>query len=1086
MKRFLGLLLALLLILPVLGMKTEAANYGQCGENLTWRFESDTGTLVISGIGAMYSYRVSTDTDPYGNPPWKNLPVTSVRIGENVTALGPYAFWGLGELTEFTVPEGFTSIPNGTFGYCSSLTKVVIPESVKSIGSMAFEGCTSLTSFVVPDGDTAIGYATFSGCSALQSITIPTSVTSIGDDAFFGCDSLTDVYYDGSGADWDKITIGGWNEPLINAAKHYVGVSAPVAAVLESVTTDAPVISWTEVPGAEGYAVYRSQYQYNNFQCIATLTETTYTDHEAVVSSNNYYKVSAYDADTDTYSEASNVVKCFRKMARPTDNVCGDDLTWSFDEATGLLTVTGSGDMHDYIVYDENYKHISVAPWGELPVKAVSLPLGLTSIGEGAFRDCVGLTEVTIPATVTRLGEYAFSGCTGLKEVILPDSVVDLSGQWVFQGCSSLEYVRIPDHIEFMGISFFAGCTALEEIRLPSALKRMDGAGFNGCTALKRIEIPESVVSLGSSAFQKCSSLTEIRIPESMSYIDMYTFRYCTNLKRIHLPVTVTKINESAFYACDSLTDIWYQGNPEMKAQITISGGNLELKNAVWHYVYSDALPAPQIVVENNDTGGLNVRWESIPDSVGFEVAVATSPDGEFRVMAPTSTGRVGSYVIFRYNKLDLGVAYYFRARALDAEAKAGSDWSNVASGYRKLKINAPSVQQSCNGENIISWKAVENAVGYELWRAPTAEPDNCKKLITTTELSCTDSNADQKTSYNYQVVALHEDPNSNSEPSEKIAAYASKRPPHSYSEWVLVSEPSLGLAGEERRECIACGSVETRQLEVLVPKAPVVKISGNADTGKPKLSWKAVAGADLYRIYRAAGTSGSYSYYKSTRSTEFTDTGAKVGTNYFYKVLARSEKTSQNSKYSNVVNRVCDLTRPVMKLKVDTASGKPKITFEKVSGAEKYYIVRSTSKSGTYSKVATVSGTSYIDKTAKAGTNYYYKVKALHAKDAADSAYSEVTNRVCDLAKPVVSITLKSGDPRILWETVAGAEKYYVYRSASKDGTYTQVYTAKTARSYTDSSAKSGKTYYYKVMAVHSNSAANSAYSSVKSITTK
>ena len=161
-------------------------------------------------------------------------------------------------------------------------------------------------------------------------------------------------------------------------------------------------------------------------------------------------------------------------------------------------------------------------------------------------------------------------------------------------------------------------------------------------------------------------------------------------------------------------------------------------------------------------------------------------------------------------------------------------------------------------------------------------------------------------------------------------------------------------------------------------------------------------------------------------------------------------------------------------------------MTWEKISGAEKYYIVRATSEKGTYSKVATVTGTSYIDKETKAGKTYYYKVKALHEKDAADSAYSAVTSRVCDLKKPVVTIFLKDGDPRIKWDAITGAVKYEVYRATSSTGTYKLVKTTKTSTSYTDTAATAGKTYYYKVRAIHENSSANSAYSTVKYIKAK
>ena len=292
----------------------------------------------------------------------------------------------------------------------------------------------------------------------------------------------------------------------------------------------------------------------------------------------------------------------------------------------------------------------------------------------------------------------------------------------------------------------------------------------------------------------------------------------------------------------------------------------------------------------------------------------------------------------------------------------------------------------------------------------------------------------------------------------------------------------------ETEREKIEIGEKNGRLLnadwhynKAISLNAPEVTALNSAGSGKPRLSWEAVEEASEYRIYRATSKTGAFKYLATTTAISYTDKDIRVGNNHYYKVKARGE--SGESFFSTVVNRCCDLKCPVVTLKVDTASGKPKVTFEKISGAEKYYIVRSTSEKGTYSKLATITGTTYIDKTAKAGKTYYYKVKALHAKDAADSAYSKVTSRVCDLKKPVVTIFLKDGDPRIKWDAITGAEKYQIYRATSKDGEYTLVKTTKTSTSYTDTDVKAGKTYYYKVRAIHEIEAANSAFSTVKYI---
>ena len=110
--------------------------------------------------------------------------LTRVTIGDSVTTIGERAFNGCNSLTSVTIGDSVTTIGENAFRNCSSLTSITVPDSVTSIGEYAFLGCISLTSITVPDSVTSIGEGAFRYCSRLASITIPDSVTSIGEYAF--------------------------------------------------------------------------------------------------------------------------------------------------------------------------------------------------------------------------------------------------------------------------------------------------------------------------------------------------------------------------------------------------------------------------------------------------------------------------------------------------------------------------------------------------------------------------------------------------------------------------------------------------------------------------------------------------------------------------------------------------------------------------------------------------------------------------------------------------------------------------------------------------------------------------------------
>ena len=143
--------------------------------------------------------------------------LTSVTIPDSVTNIGSAAFYQCSGLTSVTIPNSVTSIGSDAFEFCSRLTSVTIPNSVTNIGSYAFLFCSGLTNLTIGTSVTSIGSSAFSRCSGLTSVTVPNSVTSIGNNAFHYCSGLKTVCFLGNapGAGIDSTVFDGDNAATV-------------------------------------------------------------------------------------------------------------------------------------------------------------------------------------------------------------------------------------------------------------------------------------------------------------------------------------------------------------------------------------------------------------------------------------------------------------------------------------------------------------------------------------------------------------------------------------------------------------------------------------------------------------------------------------------------------------------------------------------------------------------------------------------------------------------------------------------------------------------------------------------------------
>ena len=238
--------------------------------------------------------------------------------------------------------------------------------------------------------------------------------------------------------------------------------------------------------------------------------------------------------------------------------------SYAFYDCYSLTSITVSDNNKYYksidgVLFDKNVQKIIAYPCSKSS-NYYTIPDSITSIGDGAFRDCYSLNSITIPDSVTSIGDYTFFYCYSLTSITvsdnnkyyksidgvlfdnnvqkiiaypcgkssnyytIPDSVTSI-GSFAFEGCSNLNSITIPDSITSIGNFAFYGCSGLTSITVSGNnkyYKSIDGVLFDKnvqkiiaypCSKSSNYyTIPDSVTSIGDGAFRECSSLTEIHI----------------------------------------------------------------------------------------------------------------------------------------------------------------------------------------------------------------------------------------------------------------------------------------------------------------------------------------------------------------------------------------------------------------------------------------------------------------------------------------------------------------------------------------------------------------------------------------------
>ncbi len=566
----------------------------------------------VTSIGASTFYRCTgltsitipgdvTSIEKYAF--WHCEGLTSITIPENLTFIGEGAFSGCYGLTSITIPENLTFIGEGAFSGCYGLTSITIPENLTFIGEGAFSGCEGLTSITIPESVTSIGENAFSNCYGLTSITIPESVTNIGASAFRRCYGLTSIVVENGNSVYDSRNDC---NALIETTSNTLIQGCMNTIIPESVTS----IGEGAFSGCEGLTSITipesvTSIGENAFLNCFGLTSITIPENVTTIGNSAFFQcwrmtsVTIPEGVTTIGSGAFSSCSNLASVTIPKSvTSIGEAAFLSCRRLTSIIVKEGNE------VYDSRNGCNAIIETASNALIAgcinTIIPESVTSIGEGAFSGCDGLTSITIPEGVTSIGDYAFyntpwyenqpdgmvyagkvaykykgtmpentaieikegtlgiaggafSGCTGLISITIPESVTSVGGA-AFYGCTGLTSIIIPEGVTSIGSNAFSGCTGLTSITIPEGVTSIGSNAFSGCTGLTSITIPEGVTSIGGAAFSGCTGLTSVIIPEGVTSIGSSAFVDCSNLKTVTLPSSVTEIGSSAFVHCRSLS----------------------------------------------------------------------------------------------------------------------------------------------------------------------------------------------------------------------------------------------------------------------------------------------------------------------------------------------------------------------------------------------------------------------------------------------------------------------------------------------------------------------------------------------------
>ena len=753
------------------------------------------------------------------------------------------------------------------------------------------------------------------------------------------------------------------------------------------------------------------------------------------------------------------------------------------------------------VVLPNTRKNITTSTFeGCTSLEKIVLPDTVTEIQDHAFKNCTSLKDITWSKSINTIKDYAFENCDALTEVKLPNSVTNISAG-AFYDCDGLTSVSIPDSVTRVGVKLFYDCDALTDVKLGTGITTIPDNTFNHCDVLENIVIPRRVTTIGNYAFKDCVKFTEITIPRAVTSISANAFSYpakmtiygvagtyaetfandnsikfvdrqinATSATLDKTTLTLNKGSSTKLYLSVQPTDFtdevnWKSANTSVvtvaadgtvKAvgvgtttiKVTVGNASTSCKVTVVQPVTSISLNKTSLSMEAlstyqltataypNDAYDKSVKWESSDNSVATvsENGLVTAVGKGTATIKATSTAVSSVSRSCTVTVINNGIVAKDVAQ-LESPHNYGNNCSDVwlytLPGASKITAT---FDKRTNIEDGFDYLYIYNAKGEQVGK------------YTGTELAGKSIDIDGDT----VKIKLVSDGGGN-EWGFKVTDVKVASGAHVHSYTSIVTEPTCTAKGYTTHTC-ACG--------------------------------------DSYVDTYTNALGHSYGAWTQIKAPTCTAKGTEAKTCTRCNASETRDVAALGHSYANGKCTRCGAADPNYKpapkapeLKITTSAGKPKIYWNAVDGAAKYWVYRSTDGK-TFKYYDSTTKTSYTNSSTSIGTTYYYKVKAVNANNAA-SDYSVSKSILCKPAAPTVSINRSNGKPKLSWKAVSGATKYWIYRST--DGKNFKYWDSTTKTSYTNSGAASGTKYYYRVKAVAVVNGKNveSASSNVKSLMT-